>query len=81
MSEKHKNKKNNVLSSQKLDKTCHVCSNFAFKETSEQNWHKLLTGRDFILPSKVRKELEELERADLYDFWNGGYGGTKRKTR
>ncbi len=81
MSEKHKNKKNNVLSSQKLDKTCHVCSNFACEETSGQNCHKLLTGRDFILPSEVRKELEELERADLHDFWNGEYGGTKRKTR
>lgn len=81
MSEKEKNRENNVLSSQKDGKTCHDFSNFAEMETSDPNWHKLLTGGDFILPEEVVKELEALETADLYDFWNGSYGGSKRKTR
>lgn len=81
MSKNKQSKEKDVLTTQEHDKKCCDIANFASVETIDPNWHKLLTGEDFILPNDVREELAELELADLNDYWNRSYGGNKRKTR
>lgn len=81
MSKKEKSKEKDVYKTKEVGRTCNQPANFAGMETISPNWHKLLTGEDFVLPGEVYEELLPLEQADLNDFWNGSYGGVKRKTR
>ena len=68
MSDKEKFCKNLIRTVKEFEEKYGDVTNIACDATIKPNQHKLLIKEDFLLPASVRRELAELEMADLIDL-------------